>query len=71
MIAMVKDAIDCIETGRESEVSVKHALPVTEALFALYESVRRHKLIELPLTGVSDNPFLSMLDAGEFGSVTL
>ena len=39
----------------------------TEIIFALYESVRRHARIELPLTGVTDNLFLTMLERGEFG----
>lgn len=66
MAAMVRDVIDCLESGRESEISYTRALRVTEVLFGLYESVRRHKRIELPLTGVTDNPFTSMLEAGVF-----
>ena len=67
MAAYVKDNLDCLESGAEPETSGKKALKAAEIIFALYESVRRHKRVALPLTGVSDNPFLSMLAAGEFG----
>lgn len=67
MAAYVKDTLDCLESGTEPETSSRKALKAAEIIFALYESVRRHKRVELPLTGVPDNPFLSMLAAGEFG----
>jgi len=68
MTAMVCDAIDCLESGRESEVSHRSALRSAEMIFSLYESVRRNARIELPLQGVSDNPFTSMLEAGKFAT---
>jgi len=69
MVAMVKDAIDCLQTGRESDVSYRKALRVTETIFALYESVRRRARVELPLIGVTDSPFLTMLEQGAFGPI--
>ena len=62
----VRNALDCLELGAEPETSYYKALRASEIIFALYESVRRHKRVALPLTGVTDNPFLTMLAAGEF-----
>ena len=67
MAGVVRNALDCLESGAEPELSYKKALRASEIIFALYESVRRHARITLPLEGVSDNPFISMLDSGEFG----
>jgi predicted dehydrogenase len=69
MIDVVRNALDCLESGDEPLLSHHHALRAAEIIFALYESVRRHARIELPLDTV-DNPFLTMLDAGAFGSRT-
>lgn len=66
MKAYVKDTIDALIQQREPELSYRKALRATEAIFAFYESVRRHRRIELPLTGVLDNPFLSQLAEGHF-----
>lgn len=69
MTAMIKDALDAIEDGHETEVSYKHALRTHELIFALYESMRRRRRVELPFIEIDDNPFLTMLDAGEFGEI--
>ncbi len=65
----VHQAFDGLEQGhkvqQEGEVSWHKALRAAEVIFALYESVRRHARVTLPLTEVSDNPFLSMLQSGE------
>jgi len=66
MIGVVRDALDGLDSGAEPELSHKKALRASEIIFALYESVRRHTRVELPLTGVTDNPFLAMLAQGEF-----
>lgn len=66
LIGYVRDALDCLESGAEPETSHRRALRASELIFALYESVRRHKRVPLPLTGLTDNPFLTMLAAGEF-----
>jgi UDP-N-acetyl-2-amino-2-deoxyglucuronate dehydrogenase len=67
MKAYVKHAIDCLETGIESEVSHQKALRASEITFAVFESVRQHARVELPLTGVTDSPFITMLENGQFG----
>lgn len=66
MIYVMEHLVDCLESGEESMISHKKALATTEAIFAFYESVRRNARIELPLEGVNDNPFITMLENGEF-----
>jgi UDP-N-acetyl-2-amino-2-deoxyglucuronate dehydrogenase len=66
LIGVIRNAIDSLESGEEPELSYKKALRATEIIFAFYESVRRNARIELPLTGVTDNPFITMLDNGQF-----
>ena len=53
-------------TGRLLLIERDYQCIYLEIIFAFYESVRRHARIELPLTGVLDNPFLSMRAAGAF-----
>jgi predicted dehydrogenase len=65
MIGIIRNAVDCLESGKEPETSYQKALRATEVIFALYESVRRRARVELPLTGVLDNPLHSLLDAGK------
>ena len=67
VIGVVRNALDCLESGAEPELSYKKALRASEIIFALYESVRRHARVTLPLSGMTDNPFLAMLEQGEFG----
>jgi UDP-N-acetyl-2-amino-2-deoxyglucuronate dehydrogenase len=66
MKGYVRHAIDCLETGEEPEVSHKKALRASELIFATYESVRRNARVELPLQGVTDSPFITMLENGQF-----
>lgn len=66
MKGYVQHAIDCLETGEEPEVSHQKALRASEIIFAVYESVRRNARVELPLTGVTDSPFITMLADGQF-----
>jgi UDP-N-acetyl-2-amino-2-deoxyglucuronate dehydrogenase len=68
MNGVIRNALDCLESGAEPELSYQKALRASEIIFAFYESVRRHARVSLPLTGVTDNPFLSMLAAGEFSN---
>jgi predicted dehydrogenase len=67
MIGLVRNAIDCLETGAEPELSHQKALRAAEIIFGLYESVRRHGRVELPLD-IQDNPFITMLENGAFGA---
>jgi predicted dehydrogenase len=66
MLGVVRNAIDSLQSGAEPELSYKKALRAAEVIFALYESVRRHERIELPLKDVDDSPFITMLNGGEF-----
>jgi predicted dehydrogenase len=67
MAGVVRDALDSLESGAEPELSYRKALRASEIIFALYESVRRHARVTLPLTDVDDSPFLTMLADGAFG----
>jgi predicted dehydrogenase len=62
MAGVVRNAVDCLESGEEPETSYLKALRASEIIFALYESVRRRARVELPLTDVLDNPLHSLLD---------
>ncbi|RAP75914.1 Gfo/Idh/MocA family protein [Paenibacillus montanisoli] len=66
MIGYVKHAIDCLVSGEEPEVSHRKALRASELIFAVYESVRRNARVSIPLTNVSDSPFIAMLNNGQF-----
>ena len=52
----VLDLIDALKTGREPELSARHALRATELIFATYESSRRGGRVELPLEPL-ESPF--------------
>lgn len=66
MVGVLRDALDAYEAGREPELSYKKAVRAGEIIFAFYESVRRNARVELPLIGVTDNPFLTMRESGAF-----
>ena len=57
-----------LESGHEPELSLDRALRGTEIIFAMYESCRRRARVDLPLQ-IPDNPFIAMLEAGDFGKV--
>ena len=65
-VASVLDLVDCLENGREPELSARKALRATELIFATYESSRRRAKIELPLEG-DDSALLTMLETGTIG----
>ncbi|WP_028608561.1 Gfo/Idh/MocA family protein [Paenibacillus harenae] len=71
MKGYIRHTIDCLATGEEPEVSYQKALRASEIIFAFYESVRRNARVELPLTGVTDNPFIAMLENGQFAAQTI
>jgi predicted dehydrogenase len=62
MIGVIKNAIDCLETGEEPELSYRKALRASEILFALYESARRRSEVELPINPNIGNPLFDLLD---------
>jgi len=65
--AAVPPAIDhvvtCLDTGVEPEISARHALSVTEVVFAAWESSRRRGRVDLPLD-IADNPLEAMVESG-------
>jgi predicted dehydrogenase len=66
MVEVVRNALDCLESGEEPELCYRKALRASEIIFALYESVRRHARVELPLEP-GDNAFVTMLESGAIG----
>jgi len=71
MRGVIRNALDCLESGAEPELSYRKALRAAEIIFALYESVRRHTRIPLPLADTfSDNPFITMLETGALGAAS-
>ena len=66
MIGLIRDTIDGLALGIEPQSSHKKALRAAEIIFGLYESVRRHRKTIFPLAPFEDNPFITMLHAGEF-----
>jgi UDP-N-acetylglucosamine 3-dehydrogenase len=59
----VRDLLECLETGREPELSSRKALAATELIFATYESSRRRGRVTLPLE-IDDSPLLAGLEQG-------
>ncbi len=62
MIGVVRNAVDCLESGEEPELSYKKALRASEILFALYESAIRRERVILPLSPTVGNPLHDLLD---------
>ncbi len=64
----IADAVRCLQSGEESQMSARHALHATEIVFGAYESSRRRGRVALP-SGVSDSPLLSMIEGGQLPEV--
>jgi UDP-N-acetylglucosamine 3-dehydrogenase len=64
--AAIADALRCLVSGDEPQLSSYKALRTSELIFATYESSRRRARVDLPLR-IEDNPLLTMLDRGEIG----
>ena len=63
MIGVIKNAVDCLESGEEPELSYRKALRASEILFALYESARRRERVTLPLDPAIGSPLYDLLDS--------
>lgn len=59
MKGVIRNALDCLDSGAEPELSHRKALRAAEIIFALYESVRRRARVTLPLEA-EDAGFLSL-----------
>lgn len=55
MSDVVRDTLDCYERGVEPPLSHRKALRASEIIYALYESARRRRAVELPLA-IDDHP---------------
>jgi UDP-N-acetylglucosamine 3-dehydrogenase len=64
--AAIKDALSCLNTGREPLLSSHKAIRATELIFGTYESARRRARVDLPLE-IEDNPLHVLLEAGKIG----
>jgi UDP-N-acetylglucosamine 3-dehydrogenase len=62
--AAIADALRCLESGAEPELSSHKAIRATELIFATYESSRRRARVDLPFEG-TDNPLHTMLERGD------
>jgi UDP-N-acetylglucosamine 3-dehydrogenase len=60
-VLSVLGLIECLQSGREPELSSRRARAATELIFATYESSRRRARIDLPLT-IDDSPLLTGLE---------
>jgi predicted dehydrogenase len=64
----IDHVVDCLDAGVEPEISARHALSVTEVVFAAWESSRRRGRVDLPLD-VADNPLEAMVESGALDPV--
>ena len=55
--------LECLDSGREPELSSRRALRATELIFATYESSRRRARVDLPLE-VEDSALITGLEDG-------
>jgi predicted dehydrogenase len=62
-VLSVLDLLECLETGKEPELSSRKALRATELIFATYESSRRRGRVPLPLE-IEDSPLITGLEQG-------
>lgn len=60
----IREVVDALISGRESELSGRRALNATEIIFAIYESSRRRGRVDLPLL-IDDNPLVAMVQSGD------
>jgi len=61
MLKSYESIVESMRTGKKSPLDYHNALRATEVIFALYESARVHRRIDLPLTGVEGHPLKDML----------
>jgi UDP-N-acetylglucosamine 3-dehydrogenase len=59
----IDHVVECLDEDVEPEISARHALSVTEVIFAAWESSRRRGRVDLPLD-VADNPLEAMVESG-------
>ncbi len=62
MAAVVQNALDCLESGDEPELSHRKALRAAEILFGLYESAVARQRVDLPLPPDLGHPLHDLLD---------
>jgi len=63
MCGVISNAIDCLRSGDEPELSYHKTLRNNEIIFAMFESVRQRRRIELPIV-IDDHPLEAMIASG-------
>ena len=61
LLKSYESIVESMETGTKSPLDYHNSLRATEVVFALYESVRTNRRIDLPLKGVEGHPLKEML----------
>jgi predicted dehydrogenase len=59
----IRDVVEALREGRDSELDSKNALNATQIIFGGYESARRNARVEFPLA-IEDNPLEAMVEEG-------
>jgi len=60
----IADVVDCLKTGRESELCAQNEMKAMEIVFGCYESSRRRARVDLPMD-ITDSPIIAMLESGD------
>lgn len=60
----IKDAMECLQTGRKCQLDASNALIATEIIFGAYESSRSRGRVDFPLQ-IEDNPLAAMVESGD------
>lgn len=63
----IADVIDCLETGRRSELCAENQMKSMEIVFGCYESSRRRGRVDLPME-IDDSPLLTMINENMLGT---
>lgn len=59
----IADIVDCLKTGRVSELCAQNEMKAMEIVFGCYESCRRRGRVDLPMD-ITDSPLVAMIESG-------
>ena len=60
----IADIVDCLRSGRTSELCVQNEMKAMEIVFGCYESCRRRGRVDLPMD-ITDSPLIAMIENGD------
>ena len=63
----IADVLDCLATGRTSELCAENQMKSMEIVFGCYESSRRRGRVDLPMD-IDDSPLLTMINENMLGT---